>query len=194
MKALFFLIASLVFCVCCTTESRLLSQQSSPQQQSIDLSKKQSPPPQRPIDLSQIPHLQPKGRVQDKDYNQIEIIDQLIAMQMQAIPFLIDKLTDETEIKHPAADFWYQVMVGDVAFIILTDFFTDSSGTKTTVPGVSWDAMLERKSQDMPAEELLRKFIAQHGRKSLQEKWIKIWNENQNKLDWDEKERCFKLK
>ncbi len=179
MKAVFVLLGIVVLSIGCAKDTSSYKQQS---------------PTQQLIDLTQIPHLQPKGRIQDKDYNNIKIIDQLIAMETQAIPFLIDKLTDETVITHPVMDYWHSIAVGDVAFIILTDFFTDSSWVKPTVPGVSWDAMLGREKQDDSAEELLRKFISQHGRKGVKEKWVKIWNENRDKLYWDEKDRCFKLK
>mgnify|MGYP000926760891 CR=1 FL=1 len=180
MKAVFFLVTSLAFCACGTSEYRLLQQRSLAQQQ--------------PGDLAQIPHLQSKGRVQDKDYNQIEIIDRLVAMQTQAIPFLIDKLTDETQINRPVIDFWSEVAVGDVALIILTDLFTDQSWTNTTIPNVSWDAMLERKTQNISSEELLRQYIRQHGRKAIQQKWTKIWDAYRDKLYWDEKDRCFKTR
>lgn len=192
MKVLFLLIGSIILFVCCTGKSSSLLQ-SSPQRP-VNLSPRPSSSPEQPVDLAQIPHLQPKGRVQDKDYNNIEMIDRLVAMQVHAIPFLIDKLTDETKIKHPVADFWQQVTVGDVAFIILTDFFTDSSWTKTTIPGVGWDEMLERKDQAETGEQTLRRFIVRHGRKVIKERWAKVWNENRDKLYWDKKERCFKLK
>ena len=148
----------------------------------------------QPIDLRQIQNIASKGRVQDKDYNQIETVDRLIALQTQAIPLLIEKLDDETVIVHHVVDYWAKVTVGDVALMILTDFFTDSSWAKTTVPNVSWDEMLNRKSKSDSAEEMLRQYLRQHGRKTIKEKWAKIWEANRERLYWDTKERCFKLK
>src|SRR5262245_24288 len=114
-------------------------------------------------DLSQIGHLAPKGRVQDKEYYESEIVDELISMETASIPFLISKLTDETEIKGPILDFWSKVTVGDIALIILTDFFTDSTWTKTTISGVSWDEMLKRRSQNFTAEYVLKSYVARFG-------------------------------
>ncbi|MDX2044315.1 MAG: hypothetical protein SF097_24110 [Acidobacteriota bacterium] len=149
---------------------------------------------QRPIDLRQIQNIAGKGRVQDKDYNQIEMVDRLIALQTQAIPRLIEKLDDETVIPHHVMDYWAKVTVGDLALIILTDFFTDASWTRTTLPNVSWDKMLNRKNKSDSAEAVLRQYVRQHGRKTIKEKWGKIWKANRERLFWDTKEKCFKLK
>src|SRR5438270_13044318 len=99
-----------------------------------------------PINLTRIDHLSSKGRAQDIEYNRIEVINQLVEMQTQAIPFLIARLDDETPIGHHVMDFWSKVTVADMALVILTDFFTDSTWKKTTIPGVGWDEMLERRN------------------------------------------------
>jgi hypothetical protein len=147
-----------------------------------------------PINLSRIDHLSPKGRVQDNEYNGLEVIHQLVEMQAQAIPFLIARLDDETLINHHVLDFWSKVTVADIALIILTDFFTDSTWKKTTLPGVGWDEMLERKNDQLTSEEVLRKFLAKHGRKAIKAKWQRIWHENRERLYWDQSQRCFNLR
>ncbi len=146
------------------------------------------------IDLSQIGHLASKGRVQDREYNKSMVVDNLIKMENESIPFLIDKLTDETLIKGATIDFWSKVTIGDIALIILTDFFTDSTWVKTTIPGISWDEMLKRKNSKLTAEQVLRSYVAIFGRKAIQNKWERVWHENHEKLYWDNEERCFKLK
>jgi len=49
--------------------------------------------------LSKIGGVTPKGRVQDRDYNNLPVVENLIAHGREAIPFLIAKLDDETEIQ-----------------------------------------------------------------------------------------------
>jgi hypothetical protein len=148
----------------------------------------------QPIDLRQIQHIAPKGRVQDKYYNQLEMVDRLIALQTQAIPLLIEKLDDETVISHHVVDYWATITVGDLALMILTDFFTDATWTRTTLPNVSWDEMLNRKNKSDSAQEVLHQYLQQHGRKTIKEKWRKLWEANREQLYWDANERCFKLK
>lgn len=162
---------------------------------------KQPPAPQQTspvvkladIDLTKIGHLAPKGRVQDYEYNHPVIIDQLLAHGKESIPYLISKLEDETEIDYKVVDYWYHCYVGDVALIILGDFFSDSTEERSTIPGVAWDEFLERRNRtDITGEELLRNYIDRHGRKGIKTKWEKIFAEYGSKIYWDEKERCFR--
>lgn len=147
------------------------------------------------IDLRRIARIAPKGRVQDKRYNKIVAIDVLTAVGKDSIPFLIDKLDDETKIKHHVMDYWYSVSVSDVALVILTNFFLDKSWRLSTIPGLTWDEFLERgDDKDSTGEGILRKYIAKHGRKKIKERWQKIWEENKDKIYWDNDEKCFKLK
>ena len=146
-------------------------------------------------DLATIGHISPKGRVQDREYNNLPIVDELIAQGTKSIPYLIRKLDDETEVQGIVMDYWFEVTVADVALIILTDFFTDSTWQKTTIPGVSWDDFLERgERKDLSAEELLRSYIVQHGRKKIRERWTDIWTRYQHAIMWDANERCFRLR
>jgi hypothetical protein len=146
------------------------------------------------IDLSQIGHISSKGRIQDREYNQLPIVKQLLKREKHAIPYLISKLTDETRLRAGTLDFWHKVTVGDIALIILTDLFTHSSWEKTTIPGVAWDEILERKNYALTSEEVLRDFISKHGRQAIKTKWLRIWNSYKERLYWDEAERCFKAK
>lgn len=146
------------------------------------------------INLAEIGFIAPKGRVQDREYNQLPVVEQLISRGKESIPYLIGKLGDETKVKGPVMEFWSDMRVGDVALIILTDFFTDSTWERGTIPGATWDEFLGRgKDKDLTAEQLLRRYIARHGRRGIRERWQRIWEENKDKIFWDEGERCFKV-
>lgn len=151
------------------------------------------------IDLTTIKHIVPKGRAQDgiledEDFRKLSIADDLIAHGKYSIPFLITKLDDETEMKRQTIDFWYEVYVGDVALIILNDFFTRDDGTTSTIPGFSWDEFLERgNDKDSMGEQILRNYIEKHGRKNIKERWQKMWDDNKENIFWDKTEKCFKI-
>ena len=146
------------------------------------------------IDLSAIGVVADKGRVQDTDYNHLPVVENLIAHGNEAIPFLIGKLNDETRIKEHVFNAWTEVHVGDVAFVILTDFFTGPTWQKTTVPGVDYDAFLQRTpNSNLTGEQLLRNYIANHGRDDITRRWRNIWSQYKERVHWDEHDRCFKL-
>ena len=145
------------------------------------------------IHLINIGRIAPKGRVQDRDYNQLPVIDALLAQGKASIPFLINKLDDEREIPEHVMDYWSQVYVGDVALIILADFFLDKDWKNSTVKGLKWDEFLMRgDNKEMTAEQLLRNYIKKYGRKKIKERWQEFWTKNQANIYWDESERAFK--
>jgi hypothetical protein len=134
----------------------------------------------------------PKGRVQDKDYNQLVVVEQLIAHGKESIPFLVSKLEDETQIEGHVIDYWYQVSVGDVALIILSDFFLDRNWERSTIEGMKWDEFLGRgNNKSITGEQLLRNYIERHGRKRIKERWLQAWGKYQERIYWDERERNF---
>lgn len=161
--------------------------------ESIDDSQKTITPVSK-IDLSKVGHIHPKGRVQDVDYTQSRVIEDLIANGKESIPFLINKLTDETEIEGQVIDFWSDERVGDIAFVILTSFFLDSSWEKPTIKGAEFREFLDCKNPDFSSDYCLYKYIEKYGRKKIKAKWQKIWKENEDKIYWDESERCFRLR
>jgi hypothetical protein len=147
------------------------------------------------IDLTNIGAIAPKGRVQDTEYNHLPVVENLIAHGNEAVPFLIAKLDDETKMKGHVFDYWSDVRVGDVAFIILTDFFTDPTWQKTTVPGVDYDEFLQRApNSHVTGEQLLRKYIAKHGRHDITNRWREIWAQYKDRAHWDNSDRCFKVR
>ena len=148
-----------------------------------------------PIDLAKIGHINSKGRVQDLEYNRLEIIDRLIEGGNESIPFLISQLESEKRVHGEVLDFWYKVTVGDLAFAILMDFFTDPTWTKSTITGLTWKEFLEvKKGSTDSAESQLRDYLSKHGRRQIKAKWQRVWEQNQERLYWDENDRCFKLK
>ncbi len=150
------------------------------------------------VDISKMPTLDSKGRIQNGrtalgETNHIAI--DLVANGKDSIPFLINQLENETEMDHTIKNFWYQLFVGDMAHIILTDLFTDQTGIKSTIPGFGWDEFLERgNDRDIMGEEVLRRYIHKHGRSSIKQRWQKMWDQNKDKIFWDENCRCFKIK
>jgi hypothetical protein len=157
-----------------------------------------SPSPQvqiAEVNLAQIGHVAPKGRAQDRNYNQLAVVEQLIAQGKESIPFLISKLDDETKIEGPVIDYWYQVYVGDVALLILSDFFLDKNSERSTIEGMEWDEFLGRgNDKSITGEQLLRNYIERYGRKRIKERWQRVWEKYQQRILWDEQERAFKVR
>jgi hypothetical protein len=146
------------------------------------------------IDLAEIGHIATKGRVQDQEYNRLEVVERLIAGGKQSIPFLIGQLESERIVKAQVLDNWNKVTVGDLAFVILMDFFLDYTWQKSTIAGLTWNEFLEvEKDSRLTGEGQLRAYITKHGRRQIKDRWQRIWEQNKERLYWDEKDRCFKL-
>ena len=148
------------------------------------------------IDLSQIGSLGGKGRAQDPSYHRdLLIVNQLLSHGKEAIPFLISKLDDETKIDSPVVDYWYESYVGDVALILLTDFFANTDEKTSTIQGMDWDTFLGRgTNKEIMAEELLRRYIKKNGRKKIKLRWQEAWEHNKDRIYWNEKDMNFSLK
>lgn len=82
------------------------------------------------LGLSKMEHMPPKGRLQDVASPQST---RIIELGKKAIPLLIACLTDETETRKPIEDYWPVTTVGDIAFFLLCDLFTDSSWQHSTL-------------------------------------------------------------
>ena len=73
----------------------------------------------------------------------------------------------------------------------------DSHWTRQTITGTSWDEILGTEPDPkilLPVFNQLRDFQKKHGSKEIKRRWRKIWLEHQERIYWDAKERCFKLK
>src|SRR5436309_4862774 len=150
--------------------------------------------PYRPVtvDLRLIVHIASKGRIQDKTYNpNLPVVDALIDSGPAAIPFLLAKVEDETLIEPPVLDLWPRVRVGDVALLLLSDLFARSDG-RSTVAGLSWDGILERRNPDASAWTLLDDFVAKHGRVGVRRRAEAILTPYHGRFAWEAHERCFK--
>jgi hypothetical protein len=133
-----------------------------------------------------------KGRLQDYPS---KTMAEIIASGPKSVPILIGMLTDARMAKtpEPIICFWPGMAIGDIAFCLLEDLFLNSDWTKATIPGVSWNDILGPED-NLPAWEQVHSFIRKHGRKAIQSKWQAQWQNYKDRVFWDPKERCFKLK
>jgi hypothetical protein len=194
------MVADVAFVLCLGVALNACAKAGPPVSQGLEPASNPSPATEKPkkslsqIDLSKIGHMAPKGRVQDKDYNDLEIVDQLIANGKDSIPYLISKLDDETVIHQPLRDFWPELTIGDVALFILSDFSLDSTWKKRTIPGTNWQELFgTKKNSHQPAWEYYYDQMKKHNRRWIKAKWQKIWTTYKDRIVWDEQERCFKV-
>ena len=129
-----------------------------------------------------------------QDFPDTETARKVLSRGKEAIPELITCLTDTRKTKRPVFQYWSQTTVSDIAFIFLTDLFTDSTWKHPTVNGIPSWASIQAESPDQPAEQAWRSYIAKHSTKYVQEVWQEIWKENESRIYWDDSERCFRVK
>jgi hypothetical protein len=140
-------------------------------------------------DIAQIGPVVSKGRIQDNSRS--AVVAALVEAGPSAIPFLVSKLEDNTEVKGHVFDYWPRVAVGDVALVLLVDLFTTPDGA-TTIPGLTWDDLLGRSSKDVAAWDVLADFIKQNGRAGLRRKVVGILNADKVRYSWDPSRLCFR--
>ena len=134
-----------------------------------------------------------KGRLQEFPS---KMMDRIIAGGKDSVPVLIGMIMDEREIrtKEPIICYWHGMTVSDAALCLLSDLFTDANAEKVTIPGLSLADMMDPQDQDRPAADQLHLFVQRHGRAVLQAKWRKLWSQYANQIEWDEQQKCFRLK
>ena len=130
-----------------------------------------------------------KGRFQDRDYCSSKIMDQIVADGKSSIPILISQITDARWIAEPIEDFWPRIQVGDLVYFILSDLFLDDTWTKRTMPELFTGPTCED-----PSWVCWANFRKAHSLATIQAKWRNFWNANKDRIYWDEKARCFRLK
>jgi len=137
-----------------------------------------------------------KGRFQDQEYNpDSKVMQEIIDSGKKAIPRLIEMIADETAKPGPAIlCFWPQTIRGDLAHLVLANLFLDPTWTQSTVPRALYDAELESRYKDSPGWELHRAYLKKYGRKKLQSRWREIWSQFEQRVEWDGKDRYFRLK
>ena len=128
-----------------------------------------------------------KGRLQDKGYCDSRIMDQIIAQGKNAIPVLISQITDTRELKEPAFDFWNRMTVGDLAYSILINLFTDSDWKTFNMPGLK---ILWPKC-DVGMEQCWHLYVKKHGKKFVQDQWSAAWNASKDRVYWIHKRGAF---
>ena len=132
-----------------------------------------------------------KGRLQDCSANN-PITRQVLAADKRSIPVLISQLTETTRTQEPIIDFWAYTTSGDIAFMFLTDLFTDKDGESFTMPGVpNWENT--RSGCNGTAETCWRSYVRKKGIKFVQQTWQTAWETNQSRIIWDPASRCFRL-
>ena len=188
-RILLLIFGLLVFTSCSSAQDPIVNSPSN--------SKPAVPKPLELIDLSKMPPLDSKRMqtsMEDALGNKNEILDDLIANGTSSIPFLINHLDDETKIENRVIPFWYEQSVGDVALATLFDLFYDDRAMRSTVPGFGYDHFLERGSdKSITGEEVLRRYIRNHGRQDIKSRWQKMWESNKQKIYWDDDCRCFRI-
>ncbi len=130
-----------------------------------------------------------KGRLQDKEYCESKVMDQIIARGKDAIPILISQLTDSHPARQPIYDYWDRMAVGDIAYFVLNDLFTDSDWKTFNLPGLD---QLRNGCQNA-SEECWRALVEKRGRRFIQSQWLAAWNLNKDRVYWDAQEHCFRI-
>jgi hypothetical protein len=134
-----------------------------------------------------------KGRFQDKGYNESPVVEDIILRGKDSVPILIDMISDPTPTKEPAFCYWPKTTYGDLAFFMLTDLFLDATWEHSTLSGASLQDLLWRKPNEMPMWDHYAAYLKKHGPRDLQRKWTKLWAEYRDKVEWDAKDRCYRL-
>jgi hypothetical protein len=134
------------------------------------------------------------GRLQDWPS---PVMDQIIAAGPTAVPILTAMISDaRLARREPVYCYWPGMAIGDIAFCLLSDLFTDANGSaiggRPTIPGAGWNDILGPPG-DLPAPEQLHQYIRKHGRAALQAKWQSLWKKYGDQIVWDPKKMCFKL-
>ncbi len=130
-----------------------------------------------------------KGRVQDCSG---KVMQQILADGRDAIPTLISQLTETTITKNEIADYWGGIRSGDVAFVLLTDLFTDTDLHTFGMPGVpDWSTV--QKGCNLAAQACWNEYLRKHGRRSVRQAWQRAWTVHKSEIHWDAKARCFRV-
>lgn len=161
--------------------------------------------------LANIEHIAPKGRVQDELYNPLlqPLIKRIVSNWEEEIPILIEQITNEAPARKQVKDYWIDTRIGDLAFIMLSNLFIDSTWTRATLPELNQPDFFgipsELTSKELrvlrmsnvncsaSSECALRYFILTHGRDYLKDKWRFLWDKYSDGIHWNDSEHCFDL-
>ena len=144
------------------------------------------------IDLLKIGHIHSMGRIQDEQWHpeHQEFVRAAVKQKGDAIPLLIEKIVDETPCAEQPFCYWNDGVIGDVAIGILSDLFSGSN-----ISGTDWAGIIGYKDDsDEPFMNAWYDYVERHGRKPIKKHWQRIWTRYKDRIYWDEKELCFKVK
>jgi hypothetical protein len=137
-------------------------------------------------------------RWQDDTHTLFE--ERILRLRNGGIPLLIGCLADERKTKRGVWDLWPETTVGMIAFSMLWDLFTasmDEPPPRYTVKGViEWDEICSEAPPGVVNAcvagwyEQLKKY----GPRSIQQSWQKAWTENKDRIYWDGRAKCFRVK
>jgi hypothetical protein len=82
---------------------------------------------------------------------------------------------------------------GDMALIVLSDLFLDPTWKQSTLPELCWDNLLGRTSGDTASWDLLKNYVASHGRAELARHRLQAWARDGERMRWDPKGNYFKV-
>jgi hypothetical protein len=117
---------------------------------------------------------------------------EILAGGKNSIPILISQLTETTRTERPIATYWGYTNTGDIAYIVLTDLFSEVDSETPNIPGVpGWRMVM--KGCDSAAEACWHEYIRKHGRKSVQEVWLRAWGLWKDRVYWEPTARCFRI-
>ena len=139
-----------------------------------------------------IGHIKSKGRIQDQQPPLPEI-EALMNAGPEAISFLISQIEEDTTVQERPLDFWPKVRIGDMALLILCDFFTEPDGRRSTAPGISWDEILNNTDRSIPAWKVIDNYLAAKGRAGLRQEVERRLDPFKDRFVWDPKTRCFRI-
>ncbi len=120
-----------------------------------------------------------------------QVMKDILAKGKDSIPILISQLTDSERTKKPIEDQWSYTDSGDVAYIVLVSLFTTSDGEFNLPDVPTWNTVI--KGCNTAVEGCWRAYIAKNGRASVQQAWLKGWNQHKDQIHWDARERCFQI-
>jgi hypothetical protein len=135
------------------------------------------------------------GKMRWQENPQTAFERRILRLRQNAIPLLIGCLTDERETKRPVWDLWLRTTVGMIAFSMLCDLFEDPQRGYTWKEVVTWDDLHSEPPKVYYSDDAFwESYLENHGRRSIQQSWQKAWTESKDRIYWDERAKCFRVK
>jgi hypothetical protein len=118
-------------------------------------------------------------------------VNRVLQLGTGAVPLLIGCLTDTKSTRTPIGDYWPQTRLGDIAFSILCDLFSDPARHLTLKGAITWKDV-EAEFPNRESWIAWNSYLAKHGRAYIQQNWQRAWTQNKYRIHWDNSERCFR--